>query len=88
MNDLHLSGLARSPDQLGKLIKKARLARGLSQSALAQRAGMYQPMISTIERGHPGTSLAAIFDLMAVLDLEVTVRPRSKSSAADIASIF
>lgn len=81
-------GLARSPQQLGQLIKSARVARGLSQSELGQRAGMHQPQVSTIERGHPGANLAGIFELMAVLDLEMTVRGRSKSSEADIADIF
>lgn len=88
MNDPLPFGLARSPQQLGQLIKRARLARGLSQSELAQQAGMHQPMVSTIERGHPGASLGGIFELIAVLDLEISVRSRSKSSAADIANIF
>lgn len=83
-----LLGLARSPEQLGRLIKSARRARGWSQSELAQRSGMHQPMISVIERGHPGAGLAGIFELLAVLDLELAVRGRSKSSEADVADIF
>ena len=81
-------GLARSPEQLGQLIRAARLARGWSQGDLAQRAGMHQPMVSTIERGHPGAGLASIFALMAALDLELVVQERSKSSDDEIAGLF
>lgn len=80
--------LARSPRQLGDLIQRQRKARGLSQSQLADLAGTRQEMISRIERGAPGSRIATICDLLAALDLEMSLTPRTRSSAADIADIF
>lgn len=83
-----MSELARSPKQLGQVIQRRRKARGLSQTALAARAGLRQEMVSKIEGGQPGSRLASIYALLAALDLEMTVGPRTRSSPADIADIF
>jgi HTH-type transcriptional regulator/antitoxin HipB len=45
-------------------------------------------MISKIETGHDGVRLGAVYDLLAALDLEMTLTPRTKSSSADIENIF
>ena len=45
-------------------------------------------MVSKIEAGQPGSRVASIFDLLAALDLEMTLAPRTKSSSADIEDIF
>lgn len=80
--------IARSPQQLGRLIQRFRHDRGLSQTQLAQLAGLRQEMISKIERGHGGAGLSTVCDLLAALDLELTVGPRSKSEETDIEAIF
>lgn len=79
---------ARSPRQLGDLIQRQRKARGLSQSQLADLAGTRQEMVSKIENGAPGSRIASIYDLLAALDLEMTLKPRLRSSPADIADLF
>jgi HTH-type transcriptional regulator/antitoxin HipB len=83
-----MSSLARSTKQLGRLIQQFRKARGWSQTDLAHQAGLRQEMVSKIEAGQPGSRVASIFDLLAALDLEMTLAPRTKSSAADIEDIF
>lgn len=83
-----MEALARSPRQLGVLIQRHRKARGLSQTDLAHLAGLRQEMVSKIESGAPGSRIATIYDLLAALDLEMTLTPRTKSSSADIADIF
>jgi len=83
-----MSSLARSPKQLGEVIQQFRKARGWTQTDLAERAGLRQEMVSKIEAGQPGSRVASIFDLLAALDLEITVVPRTKSSSADIEDIF
>jgi len=80
--------LARSPRQLGDLIQRHRKAKGLSQSELADLAGTRQEMVSKIESGAPGSRIASIYDLLAALELEMTLTPRTRSSTADIADIF
>lgn len=83
-----MTSLARSPKQLGDLIQTVRKARGMSQTELAQLAGLRQEMVSKIETGQQGSRIASIYDILAALDLEMTVRPRTRSSSADIADIF
>ncbi len=79
---------ARSPRQLGDLIQRARKAKGLSQSQLADLASARQEMVSKIENGAPGSRIATICGLLTALDLEMTLKPRTRSSQADIADIF
>jgi len=83
-----MSALARSPKQLGLLIQRHRKSRDLSQSDLADLAGLRQEMVSKIESGQPGSRLSSIYALLAALDLEMTVQPRTKSAPDDIADIF
>lgn len=83
-----MAALARSPKQIGRVIQSFRHRGGLSQTQLADLAGLRQEMISKIETGHGGVKLATVFDVLAALDLEMTIAPRSKSSATDIEDIF
>lgn len=83
-----MNQLARSPKQMGAIIQAARRQRGMNQSQLADLAGMRQETVSSIEGGLPGAKLSSIFDILAALDLEITVQTRSRSSAADIQAIF
>lgn len=80
--------IARSPQQVGRAIQRARHARGLTQTELAQLAGLRQEMVSKIETGQGGAKLSTVCDILAALDLELTIAPRTKSSSSDIEDIF
>jgi HTH-type transcriptional regulator/antitoxin HipB len=80
--------IARSPQQVGHLIQRIRQERGLNQTQLAQLAGLRQEMISKIETGQGGVKLSTVSDVLAALGLEMTIAPRTQSSAADIEDIF
>lgn len=80
--------IARSPGQVGSALQTARKARGINQTTLAHLSGLRQEMVSKVETGQTGVKLATLFDLLAALDLELVIRPRSKSSAADMDDIF
>ncbi|MBO9547129.1 helix-turn-helix transcriptional regulator [Caulobacter sp.] len=82
-----MSWIARSPDQLGAIIRNLRERRGLSQTDLAELAGARQEMVSIIERGHDGAKIAVILDLLRALDTDLTVAPRSGSNG-DILDVF
>ena len=69
--------LARSPEQLGNTIRRARKARGMSQSELGKKAGLHQRTISVIETGNPAARLETILAVLAVLNLELQIAPRS-----------
>jgi len=83
-----MTDLARTPNQIGNLIRRARRKRGLTQAQLGERAGLRQETISLVENGHPAARLDTILGLLAALDLELQIVPRSKATAADLEDIF
>ncbi|HQR15955.1 MAG TPA: helix-turn-helix domain-containing protein [Nitrospira sp.] len=85
---MSMKDLARDPRQVGNLVRRARKRQGLSQSQLGDKAGLRQETISLIETGHPAAKLQTILGILAALDLELRIVPRSKGQAADIEEIF
>jgi HTH-type transcriptional regulator/antitoxin HipB len=83
-----MSQLARSPRQLGNLIQWARKQRGITQTDLANLAGLRQEMVSRIETGYDSTKLSALYSLFAALDLDMLVEHRSARPGKDIEDIF
>jgi HTH-type transcriptional regulator/antitoxin HipB len=83
-----MTDLARNPKQIGNLIRRTRKQRGWSQTRLGEKAGLRQETISLIETGNPATKLDTIFAVLAALDLEFQIGPRSKGQAATIEDIF
>lgn len=61
--------------QPGRVIRDARMARGLSQSALATRAGTTQDAVSRIERGAEEPSIERLRRVLLCLGLrpEITI---------------
>ncbi|MGB3795645.1 MAG: helix-turn-helix transcriptional regulator [Alteraurantiacibacter sp.] len=80
--------LARTPKQIGSAVRRARRTQMLSQTQLAERAGLRQELISKIERGSSGTRIEAICSLLAALDLEFTIQSRTRVSDTRIEDIF
>lgn len=83
-----MSLITRSPKQLGTIIQRTRKQRSLTQSQLADLAGLRQEMISKIETGHEGTKLSTLYAIFAALDLELIVEPRSTRSTKGIEDVF
>jgi len=83
-----MDALARTPRQIGAVIQRARRQRSWTQSYLAQRSGLRQGTISDIERGAKTARLDSILAILAALDLEIRIGPRSKGAAADIEALF
>ncbi len=68
--------LARSPDQIGNVIRRARKKQSLSQSDLGIKSGLRQETISLIENGHPAAKLETILAVLSVLKLELQIHSR------------
>lgn len=68
--------LARSPEQIGNVIRRVRKKLGLNQSELGEKAGLRQETISLIETGHPAARLDTILAVLSALHLEFQIAPR------------
>jgi len=73
-----MTDIARTPRQIGAIIRRQRKLLGLSQSALGDRAGLRQETISLIETGNVATRLDTILAVLAALDLEFQIGARSR----------
>lgn len=70
-----------STGNMARELKAARLAKGLSQRALSERAGVPQSHISKIERGGVDLRHSSLVEIARALDLEVTLVPRRHLAA-------
>ncbi|WP_170484362.1 MULTISPECIES: helix-turn-helix transcriptional regulator [unclassified Ruegeria] len=80
--------LVRTSKNLGHAIRQARKAKNLTQKELASMSGVWQETISKIENGSGGAKLETVFDLIAALNLEITVTERSKGTSDGLEDIF
>jgi transcriptional regulator with XRE-family HTH domain len=70
-------------EEIAQALRQARQAKGLSQRALSQRAGVPQGHISNIERGAVDLRLSSLVAIARVLDLEVALVPRKSVPAIE-----
>lgn len=70
--------IIRNEKQMGAELRRARRRAGLSQSTLGERVHLRQATVSRVESGEPAVQLSTVMALLAALDLELVLRPRSK----------
>lgn len=65
----------------GSNLRQLRVASGLSQEELANRAGLHRTYISSVERGHRNVTIESIFALAEALGVapEVLLQVPGKS---------
>ena len=80
--------IARTSKQIGDALRRRRRALKLTQTDLGTKTTLRQATISTIEKGEPGTQLRTLFDVMAALNLELVIRPRTKGTTTDIEELL
>lgn len=83
-----MQNIARTPKQMGAILRRIRRTSNLNQSELGEKAGLWQETISKVESGARGTRLETLLDLLAALDLELIVESRRKSTPSDIEDMF
>jgi HTH-type transcriptional regulator/antitoxin HipB len=84
---MNMETIVRTPLQLANSIRVRRRKLGLSQEQLAAKIGVRQRTLSDIENAR-SARLDTLLRILAVFDLELLVRERTKSSANDIEAIF
>ena len=70
-------------DYIATTLKNARKAKGLSQRALSELAGVPQSHISRIETGGVDLRASSLVELARVLDLELVLVPRKSVPAVN-----
>jgi len=80
--------IARTPSQIGSIIRRIRTDKNMTQTDLAEKVGTVQKRISTIETGHSGARIDTICNIMAALDLDIVITQRDKSTSQNIEDLF
>jgi len=80
--------IARTPQQIGAIVRRQRKKLGLAQDDLGTRIHLRQATISKVESGEPATRLQTLLDTLSALDLEIVIRPRTRGSANEIEDLF
>jgi transcriptional regulator with XRE-family HTH domain len=66
---------------LGQLVREARIARSMTTSDVAERAGISRALLQRIERGDPGCSIGAVFEVAALCGVPLfELEPRALAS--------
>lgn len=66
----------RTTAELGELVRQMRRSQGLIQADLAGLAGSGNRFVVDLERGKPTLQIQRVLDMLDLLGLEVTVRPK------------
>lgn len=66
---------ARSGQDLGLAVKHFRTVKGLTQSELAERAGLHRTYLTALEQGRSTEALDRLMRLFKELGLRVTIAP-------------
>lgn len=78
----------RDAKQLGAALQRERKRQGLTQTQLAEKAGLRQQTISAAEGGKPRSELQVIFDIITALGLEVALNPRDGKTSPSLEELF
>lgn len=76
--------IARTSHQLGTLLRNERRAQALSQAQLAEKVGLRQATISSLERGENATRLSTVLDVLSALGLQIEISERKGATSANL----
>ena len=68
--------VARTPAQLGPILRSLRAERGLTQQEAGTKVGLKQSTVSAIESHSGHTSVDTLYKLLSALGLELVVRDK------------
>jgi HTH-type transcriptional regulator/antitoxin HipB len=79
--------IVRDGKQMATALRRIRRLARATQTEVAASAGVRQATVSDIENGSLESGMATVYKLLAALDLELVLRPRTKAGPA-IEDIF
>lgn len=74
-----MNTIVRNTRQCGNVLHRIRRRLKLTQKGMGDKVRMRQATISGLESGRPGIRLRTFFDILAALDQEIVIRPRTRS---------
>lgn len=80
--------ILRTKDQIGGALRNRRRELGMNQAAVGEMANLRQATISRAETGDESIHLGTLCDILAALDLELVVQPRTKGSLETFEELF
>lgn len=83
-----MKSLARTPEQIGMLIRRARRKQRLNQAEIGARCGLRQETISLIENGNSAVRLDTLLVVLAALELDLFIGPRPEPASFDIEDLI
>ena len=82
MRDTALDYVARTPEQLARILKSTRAQRKMTQRDVASRVGIKQSTVSVIEADASRARVETLYKLLSALGLELSIRERGSSLAS------
>ena len=83
-----MNHIARTPKQIGEVIRRRRIEAGHTQTELGRLAGLRQATISQVENGSKAAQIESVCLTLAALGLEILITDRSQGSTQDIEAMF
>lgn len=77
-----MEATARTPQQLGQVLRARRTRLKLSQTDVGLKVGIKQDTVSTLEIHTPSSSIETLFKALSALGLEIVVREKSRAGAS------
>ena len=68
--------VARTPAQLGPILRSIRTERGQTQQGAGAKVGLKQSTVSAIESNSAHTSVDTLYKLLSALGLELVIRDK------------
>lgn len=71
-----MEAIIRTPQQLGAVLRAARLQRGLTQKYVAAQLGISTPAVSKLESHAERASFDRVHRLCLLLGLDISIQPK------------
>ena len=75
--------IARTPQQLGQVLRARRTKLKLSQTDVGLKVGIKQDTVSMLEIHTSSTTVETLFKAISALGLELVVRDKARAAIAD-----